>query len=192
MPVDTNKILLTGENPYIRLSPKKDGEFTTRSSYWRILFSPGGPGHVLFITSELTGNKTKVYSDNINMTRWLQGEIEKYLHAPFGDQNVPVVDAEFDKSGDLRSYWTESIYSSEGEIHMTWYDLGEPFISHTPVGQRPTSPHGVYTVLIPARGARLTINGEQASGKPYELKRESAIGSTASLAFSESWLGPRK
>ena len=53
-PIDPSRILLTGENPYTRLS-ETDGEPTTSdASFWRILFSPGGPGHVLFLQSELT------------------------------------------------------------------------------------------------------------------------------------------
>ena len=53
-----------------------DGPVTSDASFWRILFSPGGPGHVLFLQSELTGNQPRIYTDNIQMTRWLQGEIQ--------------------------------------------------------------------------------------------------------------------
>ena len=63
----------------------------TRVSHWRILYSPGGPGHVLFIQSDVTDNAVRVYSDNIAMTRWLQGEIESLLYPPFADQNIPVI-----------------------------------------------------------------------------------------------------
>ena len=75
-PVDPNRVLLTGENPYIRLSETDGGPVTTDASFWRILFSPGGPGHVLFLQSELTGGQPRIYTDNVQMTRWLQGEIQ--------------------------------------------------------------------------------------------------------------------
>ena len=75
-PVDPNRVLLTGENPYIRLSETDGGPETTNASFWRILYSPGGPGHVLFIQSELTNNQARIYTDNVQMTRWLQGEIQ--------------------------------------------------------------------------------------------------------------------
>jgi hypothetical protein len=45
----------------------------------------------------------------------------------------------------------------------------------------------VCTVLIPAHGARLTINGEEASGHPFPRDREGKPFSTCALAFSESW-----
>src|SRR5471030_3156173 len=44
---DPNKTILTGENPFVRLSPRDGEPNSTEASYWRIIFSPGGPGHVL-------------------------------------------------------------------------------------------------------------------------------------------------
>ena len=37
-PIDPNQVLLTGENPYIRLSEADGGPTTTDASFWRILF----------------------------------------------------------------------------------------------------------------------------------------------------------
>ena len=51
---DPNKTILTGENPFIRLSHKDGDPNSTEASYWRIIFSPAGPGHVLYLKSELT------------------------------------------------------------------------------------------------------------------------------------------
>ena len=39
-----NKVVLTGENPFIRLSDSPDADETTNASFWRILFCPLGPG----------------------------------------------------------------------------------------------------------------------------------------------------
>ena len=189
-PIDPSRLLLTGENPYIRLSETDGGEPTSDASFWRILFSPGGPGHVLFLQSELTGGEPRVYTDNIQMTRWLQGEIQGRINATFGDLAIPATEASFRSSGDLRSYWTEWVNASGEEIALTWYDLGEPFLSHSFPGGNPERPHGVSTVLIPANGARLTINGRQAGGRPFPRQRDARIHSTCALAFSESWTLP--
>ena len=108
-PIDRNRVLLTGENPYIRLSETDGGATTTDASFWRILFSPGGPGHVLFLQCELTGDLPRLYTDNVQMTRWLQGEIQGRINAPFGNLEIPAREASFGSSGDLRSFWTESI-----------------------------------------------------------------------------------
>ena len=199
-PVDPNRVLLTGENPYIRLSETDGDPSTTDASFWRILFSPGGPGHVLFLQSELTDSQPRIYTDNIQMTRWLQEEIQGRINSTFSNLEILAQEASFGSSGDLRSFWTESLSSRDQEISLTWYDLGEPFLSHSFPGGNPERPHGVATVLIPAKGARLTVNREFAKGRPFPRQRDGRTHSTCALAFSESWLlpyqdqasGPRK
>ena len=187
-PIDPNRLLLTGENPYIRLSETDGGPTTSDASFWRILFSPGGPGHVLFLQSELTDDQPRVYTDNVQMARWLQGEIQGRINATFGDLEIPARKASFGSSGDLRSFWTESITTRYEEISLTWYDLGEPFLSHSLLGDNPERPHGVSTVLIPANGASVTIDGSFANGRPFLRQRDGRSHSTCALAFSESWL----
>lgn len=186
--VDPNRVIVTGENPFIRLSGEDGAAETTQASYWRIIFSPGGPGHVLFLNSELTDNRWHVYSDNIAMTRWLQGTVQGMLNEALADDSLPVIDADFHKQGDMRSYWTETIVSHEDEVTLTWHDLGEPLLVHTNPGERP---YGVCTVLIPAFGARLCVNGVQAGGRPWPREREGRAFSTCALAFSESWTESR-
>ena len=188
--IDPNRLLLTGENPYIRLASEDDGPVTSDASFWRILFSPGGPGHVLFLQSELTGNEPRIYTDNIQMTRWLQGEIQGRINATFGNTEIPATEASFRSSGDLRSFWTEWVSAHGEDIALTWYDLGEPFMSHSFPGGNPERPHGVSTVLIPANSARITRNGQQASGRPFPRQRDARVHSTCALAFSETWTLP--
>ena len=64
MAADPNRTILTGENPFIRLSATNGGTITTNASYWRIITCPAGPGHVLYLKSELTENRWLIYSDN--------------------------------------------------------------------------------------------------------------------------------
>ena len=189
-PIDPNRVLLTGENPYIRLSETDNGPVTTDASFWRILFSPGGPGHVLFLQSELTNNEPRLYTDNIEMTRWLQKEIQGSINPTFGNLELPEIKATFASSGDLRTSWTETLTTSDEVVALTWESLGESFLSHTFPGSNPDRPHGVSTVLIPAKTATVTINGKVSSGRPFPRQRDSREHSTCALAFSESWLLP--
>jgi hypothetical protein len=192
MPVDANRVILTGENSFIRLVEKAKDPNTTDASHWRILFSPAGPGHVLYLKSELTGGNWRIYSDNIAMARWLQDTVQGMLNADLKDTTIPVIDAAFDKSGDMRSYWTEHVRARDADIAMTWYDIGEPLLLHTQPNEPPQKrPYGVCTVLVPAMGARLTLNGTQARGKPWPRDREGRPFSTCALAFSESWTEAR-
>ena len=77
---DPNRVIVTGENPFIRLSVKDGDPNSTDASFWRILFSPSGPGHVLYLKSELTEGLWRIYSDNIAMARWLQSTVQGMLN----------------------------------------------------------------------------------------------------------------
>jgi hypothetical protein len=184
---DPNRLILTGENPFIRLSETDGGANTTNASYWRIITCPAGPGHVLYLNSELTENKWRIYADNIAMARWLQTTVQGMLNAELADTAIPVSDAVFSKSGDPRYFWTETISTLDDEISLTWYDIGEPLLIHTQPNAEPGRPYGVCTVLVPALGARLAVNSAQAKGKPWPRQREGRPFSTCALAFSESW-----
>ncbi len=185
--LDPNRLILTGENPFIRLSATDDGPITTNASYWRILMSGAGPGHVLYLKSELTENKWRIYSDNIAMARWLQATVQGMLNPETADQSIPVTDAQFSKNGDARDFWTERLDTVDEEIALTWYRIGEPLLVHTEPFADPARQYGVCTVLIPALGARLTRNGVDAAGQPWPRMREGKPFSTCALAFSESW-----
>ena len=166
-PVDPNDVIMTGENSFIRLS--KDGGQTqsSRLSHWRVLWCPAGAGHVLFIQSELTDGEARVYSDNAAVARWLQRTIETYLFPAFADPGLPVIAANFARSGDAQSSAVETIESVEDSIIMTWYDYVAPFVLTVPPGQPPERPIGVFSTFFPAMGAQVGFNGSFAEGAPW-------------------------
>jgi hypothetical protein len=191
MSADPNNTILTGENPFIRLSATDGAPVSTNASFWRIILCPAGPGHVLYVKSELTSDRWRIYSDNIAMARWLQSTVQGMLNEELKDQSIPVIEAEFSKSGDPRYFWTERVSSWDEEITLTWHNIGEPLLIHTQPNADPARPYGVCTLLIPALGARLTVNGAQAVGQPWPRDREGRRFSTCALAFSESWTEAR-
>ena len=189
-PTDPNQVCMTGENSFIRLQLEQGTPQITRISHWRVLYSPSGPGHVLFLKSDLVDDEVLVYADNILLARWLQEEIESFLFPEFADQNVPVINAEFTKSGDGRSFWTETVESEEDTILLTWYDFLEPFMLRVEAGSAPGRPHGVYSCFIPSRKAQVTFNGLVAQGQPIPEMRGDKPSSTSCLAWSETWVRP--
>jgi hypothetical protein len=183
MPADPNRVILTGENPFIRLSSTDGGANTTNASFWRIITCPAGPGHVLYLFSELTENRWRIYSDNIAMARWLQFTVQGMLNAETADPAIQVVDTEFTKSGDPRYFWTEQLVTRDEEITLTWYQIGEPLLIHTEPNADPGRPYGVCTLLIPALGSF-----ETASRRRDGHGRESAKGGPSALA---RWRSPK-
>jgi len=185
--VDVNRVIVTGENSAIRLSPTDSDSFTTNASFWRILSSTEGSGHVLYLNSELTGRRWRIYSDNIALARWLQSTVIGAIYAELRNPTIAVTDAQFSKSGDVRDFWTERLDTRDEQILMTWYRMGEPFLVHTQPNSVPGRPYGMCTVLIPAGGARLTRNGIEAQGQPWPREREGRPSSTCVLGLCESW-----
>ena len=84
------------------------------------------------------------------------------LNAATADLTIPVIDAVFSKRGDTRDYWTEHVQAGPEDIALTWYNIGAPLLVHTQPNDPPERRYGVCTILMPALGARLTVNGRQA------------------------------
>ena len=183
---DPNKTILTGENPFIRLSHKDGEPNSTEASYWRIVFSPAGPGHVLYLKSELTERRWRIYSDNIAMARWLQSTVQGMLNAELSDTTIPCADAQFSKTGDPRYFWTEHVKSHGEDISLTWFDIGEPLLI---TRSRTKFPPALRRVHRADPGARHPPrrNGVEAAGRSWPREREGRPFSTSALAFSESW-----
>jgi hypothetical protein len=185
--VDANRVILTGENSVIRLNNNNSESFTTNGTFWRILSSPGGSGHVLYLKSELTEARWRIYSDNIAMARWLQSTVLGAINAELLDLTIAVIDAQFSRSGNTRDFWTEYLDTGNEQIVLTWYEMGEPLLVHTQPNSIPGRPYGMCTVLVPALGARLTRNGIAAEGRPWPREREGRPSSTCVLGLCESW-----
>lgn len=192
MSADENRVLCCGENPFIRLSASDGGAESTVASFWRNVMSPAGPGHVLYLKSELTEDRWRIWSDNIAMARWLQATIQGELNPELADPAIPVEDAVFAKDGDPQRFYTEYVTAEDASLSLTWYELGDPLMIHTQPGTGAGErPYGVNTVLIPAAGTRLTLDGVQAAGQAWPRERDGRPFSTSALAFCESWTEAR-
>ncbi|MCI0528282.1 MAG: hypothetical protein L0Y56_12655 [Nitrospira sp.] len=189
MKVNPAEVIIAGENSFLRLSQDGGKTMAHRTSHWRVFWSPAGPGHALFIESELIDG-IKIYSDNVALARYLQRQIEYLLHKPFGDTEIPVIDAAFYREGDPRSCAAERVESESDSIRLVWYDFiiafnfsAEPGFNNRPIG--------VQTTFFPATSAEIYVNGKFATGKPWPEKRGEQQTSSACLAWCETWYRPR-
>ena len=188
--VDPHDVVMTGENSFIRLSNDEGKNMTDRVSHWRVLWSPAGQGHCMFIESPLIEGGRAVYADNFGVVRYLQRHIEKLLHAPFADESLPIIDAAFERTGNSLSTVEERVTTDDEAIVLSWWDFMKPFILTMPPGAM-NRPLGVYSTFIPARSAQLSVNGEASRGKVFAQERFGRPSSSCVLAWSESWTRPR-
>jgi hypothetical protein len=187
--VDPHDVVMTGENSFIRLSDDDGKTMADRVSHWRVLWSPAGQGHALFIESPLTGKAPRIYADNAGVARFLQRTIECLLHKPFADESLPVTDAEFERTGNSLSTVEERVVSGDGDIILSWWDLMTPFVLTMPPGAM-NRPIGVYSTFLPARSAQLAVNGKAATAKVFMQDRFGKPSSSCCLAWSETWTRP--
>ena len=188
--VDPHDPVMTGENSFIRLSNDGGKTLIERVSHWRVLWSPAGQGHALFIESTLTGKGPRVYADNASVARYLQRLIETLLYKEFADEKLPVIDAQFERSGNSLSTVEEHIVSRDDEIILSWWDLMPPFVLTMPPGAM-NRPLGVYSTFLPARSAQLSVNGAAATARVFAQERSGRASSSCCLAWSETWTRPR-
>jgi hypothetical protein len=187
--VDPHDPVMTGENSFVRLSEDGGKTIADRVSHWRVLWSPAGQGHALFIESSLSSGM-HIYSDNAGVARFLQRTIEVLLHKPFADVSLPIVEAKFMRSGDCLGTVVERVVSRQDEIIMTWWDLMPPFVLTMPPGSM-GRPLGVYSTFLPAKSAQLSVNGKAATAKVFPQERGGRASSSCVLAWSETWTKPR-
>jgi hypothetical protein len=188
--VDPHDPVMTGENSFIRLSTDGGNTIIDRVSHWRVLWSPAGQGHALFIESPLTGKGARLYADNAGVARYLQRMIEVLLYNEFAAGSLPIIDAKFERTGNSLSTVEERIVSRKDEIILSWWDFMAPFVLTMPPGTM-NRPLGVYSTFIPARSAQLSVNGQAASAKVFPQERGGRPSSSCVLAWSETWTRPR-
>ena len=186
--VNPHELILIGENSFVRLSQDGGQTAATRCSHWRVLWSPAGPGHALFVDSNLNPG-VRIYADSTPLARFLQKEIEYLLHKPFGDLNVPVTAATFVRDGTPPGVSSEIARTEKEEIRLSWSDFLKPFNFTAPVGFD-GRPIGCQTTFFPARTALFSVNGKKAEGDPWGLDRGGKPSTTACLAWCETWFRP--
>jgi hypothetical protein len=182
-------LILIGENSFIRLSTDGGRSASTRCSHWRVLWSPSGAGHALFVDSDVTAG-VRIYADSEPLVRFLQREIECLLYKPFSDTRLPVIAARFDRDGTPPSACSEVIRSDKEDIRLGWSAFLEPFNFGADPGFD-GRPLGVQTTFFPAGSATLSLNGQNAEGAPWPMDRGGKACTTACLAWCETWFRPK-
>jgi hypothetical protein len=191
--VKDGKVAVVGENPGIRLVTKEGAPPSTSVSFWRVLQSPAGAGHVCFLTSDITGDGPTpddvrvAFADNEKLAEYVALQLMTAFDKAYGEKPFPVKTARFERSGDTATAWKETIRSAGTTVELVWRDFYEPFVIESRAGV----PHNPYTILstfIPARAADVIINGTRAAGNPTPRMRGTRQSSSAFLAFAETWL----
>ena len=203
--VKMGRVYVSGENPVIRLAPKEGEDDHTVASFWRIIWSPVGMGHVLYINSDITGDGPTsddvraAFTDNEALPDYMVREVLGTFNKSYIDNPYPKRMARFEQAGltwlpvagsngqQTLVEWKEMATSDQHTIELVWRDFYPAFQLDIPVGGE-RLPFGITSLFIPAKSADVIINGKKAVGRPFPQMRGPTQSSSAFLAFSESWI----
>jgi hypothetical protein len=120
-----------------------------------------------------------------------QGRKAKWRIArSFADESLPVIDAEFGRTGNSLSTVEERVPSDEDELILSYWDPMAPFVPTVPPGAM-NRPMDVYSTFLPARSAQLSVNDKAAIATVFMQERFGKPASSCCLAWSEPWTKPR-
>ncbi len=201
-PIMPGQVDWTGENPGILLKDDND-DFAAMALFFRVSWSPVGQGQLLLLYSDLestagTSSQPNVLiGDNPNLSEYLMknfiGKLGVFREAkPYNHLKYqPAFNIR--SSGDPTSHrYTETISASELVIELVWEDLEEPRMLELVPEQTGTKEHVMTTLLVPAKTAKIIVNGQALAGKIGTRVQAGMETTTAFLYFSETWVIPEK
>jgi hypothetical protein len=188
----------SGENPGISLKETPDGPFVALASFFRVVLSPHGRGHVLvLLQSPQDANPPAergnfCFHDNEKMARYLVADFVSHFGAWKGLPGLGgLVYRKLDSveaAGDPASTYSEIVKAGDITAKLTWSGLGEPFCFALPPDKSATGKHHMPSLFVGCQDATITVNGRTLPGKPAPREIAGHTISSAMLAFSETWI----
>jgi hypothetical protein len=135
--------MVSGKNPGIPLLDKEGGKVLTAVSYWRIYWSPVGPGHLCLVTVGAKGEpgaqRFGLY-DNEKLFDYMTTEVVGLTNKTYKEWPYEKVGGStFKLGGDAQHEVTESCTSSKYKVKLAWHDLQTPEMLDIPAGSRQTT-----------------------------------------------------
>lgn len=190
----------SGENPGILLKGP-DGAFSAMALFFRVAWSPVGFGHVLLLygtpgSSEAApGAPNLLIGDNPELGEFLMEEFIGRLAAfrdapPFSTLTYEHATAVRQSGDPLGPRYAETIANAEHCVELAWEDLEAPRVLELSPEQTGTKEHFMTTLLVPAKRARITVNGRILPGEVGTRVQAGMETTTAFLYFAETWMFP--
>ena len=199
-PITPGRIDWTGENPGILLKGP-DGGFSAMSLFFRVSWSPVGAGQLLLLYGDLNdagggiSAPNLLMGDNDRLAGFLMQEFIGRL-AAFRDA-PPFAQLGFRPARSIRSSgdpmggrYTETVSGDGLAVELVWEDLEPPKALELVPEQTGTKRHVMFTVLVPAKRAKIMVNGRRLPGEVGTRVQAGMETTTAFLYFSETWIIP--
>lgn len=199
-PITSGRVDWTGENPGILLK-NPDGSFAAMALFFRVAWSPVGQGQVLLLygtpgtVEGAPGAPNVMLADNMALADYLKvhfiGKLLAFRAAPAFD-TLPIRLAQSVRSsGDPMGHrYSETVAGDGLVVDLVWEGLEAPHALELNPDQVGTKEHVMFTLLVPARDARIIVNGRSLPGTVGTRVQAGMETPTAFLYFSETWIIP--
>jgi hypothetical protein len=189
MSIKTDETVLefAGDNPCVVLYDECTMVLTA-ASYWHVTASLAGIGRALFlITSEGGHLKRRIFADNpgvVGFLRTFNDHFKGFEGIGWPSEAEP---AQFQMRHDSDEAALDCT-TENGTVRLEWRDLSPAYLRRSHVhdfGQEPGRSYEVSTVILPAGGGSIYIDGKSQPGAvagPYGNLPRSAF-----LAVCETW-----
>jgi len=140
--------MVSGEYPGIRLFDKEGAKVLAAVSYWRIYWSPVGPGHICYVTlgskGEPGAQRLGLY-DNEKLYDYMTTEVVGLTNKTYSDWPYGKIGGStFPKpGGDAMHDVTETCTSPKYKVKLGWHDLQAAEVLDIQPGSRPDNPFGL-------------------------------------------------
>ena len=199
--VRTGNVDWTGENPGMLLKTDPAGDWSVLILFFRIVWSPVGPGNILLLYENR--NKTVgipeccnvIMADNEALRDYIKtGFIEKLdtfskvpAYSASSQLKIDKVVTEGDPCGD---FYSETVIGDGLSIKLVWEELGKPTALELPPELTGTGEHVMYSLLVDSKSCFVEVNGRRLEGHPVSREQAGLELSTAFLYYSETWIFP--
>ncbi|MBH74142.1 MAG: hypothetical protein CMM57_10920 [Rhodospirillaceae bacterium] len=201
--VRTGGVDWTGENPGMLLKTDPAGDWSVLMLFFRIFWSPVGPGNILLLFENpgkdagLPECCNVIMADNEALRDYIKkGFIEKLstfcdapAYAAASQLTIDDVVSYGDPCGDS---YSETLTGGGLTIKLVWEELGEPTALELPPELTGTGEHIMYSLLVDSKSCHIEVNGRRLEGHPVPREQAGLKLSTAFLYYSETWVFPDK
>ena len=177
------KILVAGENPAIRYLDKEGGKPISSVNFWRVHWSPAGPGAICFVTvtDQPSGNLRIAIYDDEKVLDYVSKELMGALNSAFTNPPFTPVKGTITQTNAGPKEHKETCKSDRYTVELLWHGLGDAnFVDYRPGGNVMMT-----FAMVMASSGEIIINGKQAPGKWFATG--GGIGTGAYLALNEIW-----
>jgi hypothetical protein len=195
-PPAAGKVVFSGENPGLGLYKPGTDQLIAAVSYWRCVYSEHGEGHaaIVWMDPAETGPGatigTTIYTDNPGMARLVANNWTQHFpnYKGRGFDTVEPVYARFYQEQDSRYYHRVTVNTSDQIVEFIWWDVLEQQMRLRSDYQLGPNSWDLATVICPCANARILVQNEAVPGEPRVNRDGPQVGSSAFLAFSETWV----